>query len=307
MTTALYSHDDCVLHDQGDGHPEQPARIAAVIDALQRDGLYDKLDTREPGLADNSDIERVHPRAYVEAVIDASPQAGRVALDADTTINAHSLKAARRAAGAAVDAVDAVVGGAVDAAFCAVRPPGHHAERDKAMGFCLFGSVAIAAKRALDVHGLNRVAIVDFDVHHGNGTEDLVEHDKRILFCSSFQYPHYPGYYRDNIDGQRINTPLEAQSEGRAFRKAVIDQWLPVLKAQQPELIIVSAGFDAHRDDPLASLNLDESDFSWITRELIQLADTHANGRIVSMLEGGYNLNALGRCASAHVQALMER
>lgn len=307
MTTALYYHDDCVLHDQGSGHPEQPARLAAVVDALKRDGHYDQLDVRRPALAENADILRVHPEGYLDQVVHASPTTGRFALDADTTMNPHSLTAARRAAGAAVDAVDAVLAGEFDAAFCAVRPPGHHAERDKAMGFCLFGSVAIAAKRALDVHGLERVAILDFDVHHGNGTEDLVEHDPRILFCSSFQYPHYPGYYRDNLEGQRVNTPLDAGADGDAFRAAVRSQWLPVLQAQKPQLIIVSAGFDAHRADPLASLNLVEDDFAWITRELLKLADNHAEGRVVSMLEGGYNLGALGASASAHVKALLER
>lgn len=307
MTTALYYHDDCVLHDQGSGHPEQPARLAAVVDALKRDGHYDQLDVRRPALAENADILRVHPEGYLDQVVRASPTTGRFALDADTTMNPHSLTAARRAAGAAVDAVDAVLAGEFDAAFCAVRPPGHHAERDKAMGFCLFGSVAIAAKRALDVHGLERVAILDFDVHHGNGTEDLVEHDPRILFCSSFQYPHYPGYYRDNLEGQRVNTPLDAGADGDAFRAAVRSQWLPVLQVQKPQLIIVSAGFDAHRADPLASLNLVEDDFAWITRELLKLADNHAEGRVVSMLEGGYNLGALGASASAHVKALLER
>ncbi|MEM9601331.1 MAG: histone deacetylase family protein [Pseudomonadota bacterium] len=307
MSTALYYHDACVQHDQGAGHPEQPARLAAVLDALKRDGHYAQLDVRTPSLAARADIERAHPADYVDQVEAASPRSGRVALDADTTINAHSLTAARHAAGAAVDAVDAVVAGDVDAAFCAVRPPGHHAERTRAMGFCLFGSVAIAAKRALDVHGLKRVAIVDFDVHHGNGTEDLVEHDPRILFCSSFQYPHYPGYYRDNIDGQRVNTPLAAGSDGAAFREAVRAHWLPVLQAQRPELIIVSAGFDAHRADPLASLNLVEDDFAWITRQVLDLADAHAGGRVVSMLEGGYDLAALGRSASAHVKTLLER
>ena len=307
MTTALFYHEDCVHHDQGGGHPEQPARLAAVLDALKRDGHYDKLDLRSPDLANDRDIERVHPAQYVAHVNAVSPEHGRVSLDPDTTINPHSLTAARRAAGAAVGAVDGVMAGEFDAAFCAVRPPGHHAEREKAMGFCLFGSVAIAAKRALDEHGLERVAIVDFDVHHGNGTEDLVEHDPRILFCSSFQYPHYPGYYRENLEGQRVNTPLPGASGGREFRESVVQQWLPVLNEQKPQLVIVSAGFDAHRDDPLASLNLVEDDFHWITRELLTVADAHAGGRMVSMLEGGYNLDALGHSASAHLRALLER
>ncbi|MEM6985052.1 MAG: histone deacetylase family protein [Pseudomonadota bacterium] len=307
MTTALYYHDDCVLHDQGAGHPEQPARLGAVLNALKRDGHYDALDLRSPALVEDADILRVHPAAYLEQVEQASPASGRVALDADTAINPHSVVAARRAAGAAVDAVDTLMAGDIDSAFCAVRPPGHHAERNKAMGFCLFGSVAVAAKRALDTHGLERVAIVDFDVHHGNGTEDLVEHDPRILFCSSFQYPHYPGYYRNNIDGQRVNTPLPGGADGNAFRDAVRAQWLPVLHAQQPQLIIVSAGFDAHREDPLASLNLVEDDFAWVTRQILDVADAHASGRVVSLLEGGYNLDALGRSASAHVKTLLER
>lgn len=304
MPTALYTHEDCVLHEISPGHPEQPARIQAVLDQLKADDIDKGLTFKEAPLAALDHLVRAHGQQHVDHIVSSSPESGSVRLDADTAMNPHSLDASRRAAGAGVAAVEAVASGEFDNAFCLVRPPGHHAEREQAMGFCFFGSVAIAAFYALDQLGMERVAIVDFDVHHGNGTEDLVADDKRILFCSSFQHPFYPGYFRESIPGQRVNVPLPAGTASSAFRDAITARWLPELDAFKPELLIVSAGFDAHADDPLAQMELVDEDFAWITRELLDIADKHADGRVVSMLEGGYSLPALGRSASSHVQVL---
>ena len=226
-------------------------------------------------------------------------------LDPDTAMNVHSLNASLRAAGAGVLAVDEVIGGRASNAFCLTRPPGHHAERIRPMGFCFFGNIVIAARHAMRTHGLERVAIVDFDVHHGNGTEDIVDGDPGILFCSSFQHPFYPGDYRPNVDGQRVNVPLPGGTGSADFRAAIEESWLPALDAFRPEMLFVSAGFDAHLEDPLAGLALQDADYVWITRKLMEVADRHAGGRLVSMLEGGYALPALGRAAAAHVRGLM--
>ncbi len=304
MSTALYTHEDCVLHEISPGHPEQPARIQAVVDQLKADSVYQELAVNEAPLADLDHLVRAHGARYVDHIVSSSPQKGSVRLDADTAMNQHSLNASRRAAGAGVAAVKAVTEREYDNAFCLVRPPGHHAEREQAMGFCFFGSVAVAAFYALDELGMERVAIVDFDVHHGNGTEDLVADEKRILFCSSFQHPFYPGYFRESIPGQRVNVPLPAGTGSAAFREAITARWKPELEDFKPDLLIISAGFDAHADDPLAQMELTDDDFDWITRELTDVAAKSAEGRVVSMLEGGYSLPALGRSASAHVQVL---
>ena len=305
MTTALYTHSVCEQHEMGAGHPECPERLSAITAALEAAGLSVRLDQREAPQADHETISLAHPAAYVRQVYDASPAEGREQLDGDTSMNPYSLEAARRAAGAAVAAVDAVMAGEVRNAFCQTRPPGHHAEKEQAMGFCLFGNVAIAAKHALEHHGLERVAIVDFDVHHGNGTEDLVKGDQRILFCSSFMHPHYPGYFGKDVPGMRINSPLNGGADSTAFRQVIEERWLPALREQKPQLVFISAGFDAHRDDPLGGLALTEDDFHWATRQFMQVAAESAEGRVVSVLEGGYNLDALGRSAVAHVQALL--
>ncbi len=306
MTTALFTHETCVLHEISPGHPEQPARIAAVTDRLKEEQLYDQLVLAEAPEADLDHLARAHGNSYVDHIVASSPDDGRVQLDPDTAMNAYSLEASRRAAGAGVEATRRVLEGEVGNAFCAVRPPGHHAERERAMGFCFFGSVAVAAYYALETMGLERIAIVDFDVHHGNGTEDLVYQDDRILFCSSFQHPFYPGYYRESVPGSLVNVPLAAGTGSTAFRDAITSTWMPELDRFAPQLVIVSAGFDAHEDDPLASLQLDDNDFEWISREIAGVADKHADGNIVSMLEGGYSLSALGRSAARHVKVLQE-
>ncbi len=306
MSTALITHRDCVLHEISPGHPECPGRIDAILDELKKRDVYDHLVHHDAPLADTEAPYLAHSRAYVREIVASSPQTGSVQLDADTAMNQHSLAAALRGVGAAILAVDLVMDQSVNNAFCLVRPPGHHAELAQAMGFCFFGNVAIAAKHALKNHGLERVAIVDFDVHHGNGTEDLVEGDERILFCSSFQYPLYPGGYRPNIEGQRVNVPLPAGTGTAEFRAAITDHWLPALNAFKPQLIIISAGFDAHMDDPLAGMALQDNDFSWVTEKLMEIAEQHSDARIVSMLEGGYSLPALARSATAHVRALMK-
>ena len=306
MSIAFISHPDCVLHDMGPLHPERPARLHAISDRLIAARLDASLRHYDAPLAERGQLCRVHDSGYVDRIFAVSPGEGRAFLDPDTSMNRHSLSAALRAAGAGVLAVDLVIGGDMRAAFCAVRPPGHHAERNRAMGFCLFNNIAVAAAHALDAHGLERVAIVDFDVHHGNGTEDIFEDDARVLFCSTFQHPFYP---HSGAGGGRsahiVNVPLGAGSGGAAFRDAVVGHWLPALDAHRPELILVSAGFDAHIEDELAGLALVEDDYAWVTRELRNVAATHCRGRIVSMLEGGYALDALGRCVEAHIKALL--
>lgn len=305
MATALITHKACFDHITPPGHPEQVARLDAVLGAIE--GI--NLKRVEAPLAAEDDLLRCHPKSHLTAIHAACPEEGWKSLDADTHMSAGSLEAAYRAAGAAVKAVDLVMEGDVQNAFAAVRPPGHHAERETAMGFCLFGSVAVAAKHALAFHGLKRVAIIDFDVHHGNGTQDLVEDDAGILFISSHQMPLYPGTGAADETGvgNVLNIPLEEATTGEGFRKAYEEQVFPRLNDFAPELVLISAGFDAHEADPLAGLQLDEDDFAWVTQRLCDVADTHCAGRVVSCLEGGYDLDSLGRSARAHVAVLEER
>ena len=306
MATALIAHDDCYDHVTPPGHPEQVARLDAVLGALKD---MDLVRVAAP-MAAEADLLRIHPQEHVDAVRAAAPSEGWRSLDADTHMSVGSLAAAYRAAGANVRAVDMVLGGEVQNAFAAVRPPGHHAERTTPMGFCLFGSVSIAAKHALDHHGLKRVAIVDFDVHHGNGTQDLCEDDARILFCSTHQMPLYPGTghaHEDGAYGNVLNVPLPDGAGSKAFRDAMERLVLPAVDAFKPELLLISAGFDAHADDPLAGIRLVEVDFAWVTEQLCDLADRHCQGRVVSTLEGGYDLEALAASTAAHVQVLKER
>ncbi|MCV3274353.1 histone deacetylase family protein [Roseobacter sinensis] len=309
MSTALYSHADCHAHVTPPGHPERVERLEAVA-AVLSDDRFSALDRRDAPMADRPELLRCHPERYVARIEAAIPAEGSRALDADTHISSGSWAAALRAVGAAVAAVDAVLDDEIANAFCATRPPGHHAEAEKPMGFCLFGNAAIAAKRALDQHGLSRVAVVDFDVHHGNGTQDLLWDEARTLFVGSHQMPLWPGTGdRDETGahGNVMNLPLSPGTNGAGFRRVWETHGLPALDSLAPELIVISAGFDAHEDDPLAQLALQEVDFAWITEALCDLADTHADGRIVSTLEGGYDLNALAASTAAHVDVLMRR
>ena len=289
----------------GPDHPECPERLASISDHVIALGLDPYVVRHEATPATREQLSRVHSPAYVEAIEHAAPASGLRYLDPDTALNPHSVRAALHAAGAAVNAVDLVCGGEHQKAFCAVRPPGHHAESRRAMGFCVFNNVAVGAAHALAVHGLSRVAIVDFDVHHGNGTEEMFSDDPRVLMVSTFQYPLYPYSGVDNPAPNMVNIPLSAGSGGAEFRDAVVERWLPALDEQQPELILISAGFDALREDPLAGLQFTESDYAWVTRELCSVARRHADGRIVSSLEGGYALSALGRSAAAPIRELI--
>ncbi len=301
--TELFTHDDCLEHRTPSGHPERPARLAAVVERLRADGLLDELTVRTPSPATDAALARVHDPRYVEAIASVAPETGFVRVETDTVMSPGSLHAARLAAGAVGEAVERVLDGTAERAFCAVRPPGHHAESRTVMGFCLFNSIAVGAATALE--RVARVAILDFDVHHGNGTVEIFQDRPEVLVCSSFQYPYYPGIRQTVKRPNIVNTPLVAGTDSRSFRTAVERDWLPALEAHRPELMLVSAGFDAHRADPLAGLELDDDDYRWITQFIVDAANRYANGRVVSTLEGGYDLAALARSASLHVQGLL--
>ena len=304
MTTAFITHPSFLLHEMGPFHPECPERLTAINDRMIASGMDAYLAHYTAPAATRNQLARVHAASYIDSIEAAVPESGLHFIDPDTALNPHSLTAARHAAGAVVLGVDLVMRGECSTAFCAVRPPGHHAERRRAMGFCLFNSVAVGAAHALAAHGLERVAIVDFDVHHGNGTEDIFSDDERVLMVSTFQHPLYPYCGTDMPASNMVNVPLAEGSGGDAFRAAVLDRWLPALEAHRPQMILISAGFDAHREDPLAGLRFTEADFAWVTRELVGVASRYAEGRIVSALEGGYALSALGRSATEHVREL---
>ena len=309
MTTALFSHDAALKHITPAGHPESTFRYEAVQKALS-DARFNDLDRRDAPLADRAEVLRCHPAAYFDRVEASIPAEGTTALDGDTNVVAGSLEAALQGVGGCNAAVDAVIAGDVSNAFVAMRPPGHHAETDTAMGFCLFGNAAIAAKRALDHHGLKRVAVLDFDVHHGNGTQDLLWNEPRVLFASSHQMPLYPGsgaVHETGAHNNVLNVPLAPGSGGAEMKRAWGDLILPAVADFAPELIIISAGFDAHTADPLANLNWSTEDFVWVTHAICDVADAHSKGRVVSTLEGGYDLNALAASVAAHVDVLMER
>ncbi|NYH99379.1 histone deacetylase family protein [Cupriavidus plantarum] len=306
MPTGYYTHPAFLLHEMGHFHPECPERLQAIEDHLISHAIDGLLDRREAPAATAEQIERVHRPDYVSGLASLSPAAGYQQIDPDTSMNAHTLTAATHAAGAAVAATDAVIAGELENAFCCVRPPGHHAEPGRAMGFCFYNNVAIAARHALAAHGLERVAVIDFDVHHGNGTEAAFRNEPRVLMCSFFQHPFYPYSGTDHVAPNMSNIPLPAYSNGLAVREVVDTIWLPRLHDFKPEMIFISAGFDAHREDDLGQMGLVEQDYAWMTAQLIAVARTYARGRIVSCLEGGYNLSALGRSVLAHLKVLLE-
>jgi acetoin utilization deacetylase AcuC-like enzyme len=298
VSAAFVTHSDCLKHEMGAHHPEQPARLTAIEDQLIASGVGQYLQRFEAPLATDEQLARVHPLEYVRAIREVAPGQGTVHLDPDTAMNPHTLNAALRAAGAAVKATDLVMEGKFASVFCSVRPPGHHACRTRPMGFCIFNNVAVAE------HGLERVAIVDFDVHHGNGTEDIFEGDENVLMVSTFQHPFYPYSGTESPASNMVNVPLAAGAGSREFREAVREAWIPALDDFEPELVIFSAGFDAHAEDDMAMLRFSDADYGWVTQAVKAIADKHAKGRIVSMLEGGYSLSALGRSAVQHIRVL---
>jgi acetoin utilization deacetylase AcuC-like enzyme len=308
MTIALISHPDCEKHEMGTGHPERPQRLSAINDRLIASGLSILLHHYDAPLATREQLQRVHDVNYIASIFDQAPDEGDplVWIDPDTAMNEHTLTAALRAAGAVVLGVDLVLSGKEQCAFCNVRPPGHHAEHNRAMGFCFFNNVAVGTAHALQAHGLERVAIVDFDVHHGNGSEDIFRTEPRVLLCSTFQHPFYPYSGSDTQLPNMVNVPLPAGSGSKAFRDAVEQYWLPALSQFKPQLIMISAGFDAHSADDMAGLCLVDDDYAWVTRQIKAVAAKTAKGRIVSTLEGGYQLHALARSAEAHIAALSE-
>ncbi|MBR7778491.1 histone deacetylase family protein [Undibacterium rugosum] len=308
MTTAYYTHDDCKRHEMGSWHPECPQRLQAIEDQLIASRIKDLLDCRDAPLASEASLARVHSADAIYRIRENCPsersEYEHFPLDADTALNAYSWKASLRAAGAAIAATDAVLNAEVENAFCAVRPPGHHATAKESMGFCMFNNVAVAVRHALDVRGLKRIAIVDFDVHHGNGTEDIFRNDAAVLMVGFFQHPYYPYSGTEQPASNMVNIPVPAHSQGQEIRSLVEQHWLPALRAYRPEMIFISAGFDAHREDDMGQLGLVEADYVWITRAVMQIADEFAQGRVVSCLEGGYNLSALGRSVAAHIKVL---
>src|SRR5262245_19874293 len=304
MATGFVTHPDCLKHDMGTHHPESPARLAAIDDQLIASGIAGYLEHYEAPRATTEQLARVHPREYIEAIRAAAPTRGIVHLDPDTAMNPSTWDAALRAAGAAVRATDLVIGKQAENAFCSVRPPGHHATRARAMGFCLFNNVAVAAMHAIEEHGLERVAIVDFDVHHGNGTEEIFSDDERVLMAGTFQPPFYPYSGTDHPAPNMVNVPLAAGTGSDGFRAAVERYWMPALESFQPQMIFFSAGFDAHIEDDMAMLRLVDEDYGWVTRKVKDIADRYSGGRIVSVLEGGYALSALGRSVVKHLRVL---
>jgi len=304
VAIAFITHPACLQHEMGPDHPERPERLAAIEDRLLASRLDYLVMRVEAPAATREQLLRVHDAAYVDRLERLSPEDGLQWLDPDTAMCPYTYAAALRAAGAGILGTDLVLAGKAESAFCSVRPPGHHAERARAMGFCFFNNIAVAAAHALDQHGLERVAIVDFDVHHGNGTEDMFRDDPRVLMVSTFQHPFYPGSGVEGRSERMVNVPLPAGAGSQDFRAAVVEEWLPALDRFQPEMLFFSAGFDAHRDDGMAMLRLVDPDYGWVTRQVRNATEASARGRIVSMLEGGYDLGALGRSFAAHLEQL---
>ena len=305
MLSAYITHTDCTLHNMGEHHPECPERLGAINDHLLVKGLLDYMVPYDAPLATLEQLARAHASLYVHEIFAASPSEGLHAVDPDTNMCPHTLNAALRAAGAAVEATDLVLGGSAATAFCSVRPPGHHAGRSAAAGFCFFNNVAVGIRHALDVHGLQRVALVDFDVHHGNGSEDIFRGDERVLMCSIFEKGLYPFNGESAVGPNMVNVGLPSRSGSNVFRDAVSQHWLPALDAFAPQLIYISAGFDAHREDDMGNLGLVEADYEWVTRQLMEVAQRHCQGRVISCLEGGYDLSSLARSVAAHVKVLI--
>jgi acetoin utilization deacetylase AcuC-like enzyme len=304
--TAYITHSVCLQHNMGVGHPECPERLVAIKDQLMAAQIYDSLHEVEAPEVTEQQLARVHPPRYVEYIEACAPSVGTFRMDPDTAMAPGTLPAARRAAGAVIKAVELVCEDKAPNAFCAIRPPGHHAEHDKAMGFCFFNNIAVGIAHALSTYKFERIAVIDFDVHHGNGTEDIFRDDPRVMMVSIFQHPFYP-YCGDNpVGANMVNVPLKAGSTGREFREVVENVWLPSLHDFKPQMIFISAGFDAHREDDMGSLGLVEADYEWVTRHLMQIADQYADGRIVSVLEGGYDLSSLARSVTAHVKVLSD-
>ena len=306
MRTAYITHSSCNRHSMGPDHPECPERLHAINDQLIASGILDHLLHYNAEAATKQQLLSVHTQDYVDWMFKNAPDSGLLQLDSDTAMNKYTLSAALHAAGAVVQAVDLVMSGQVENAFCCVRPPGHHAGRAGAEGFCIFNNVAVGAAHAISQHHLQRVAIVDFDVHHGDGTEDIFHDDARVMLCSTFRHPFYPYKGADSGNQHIINVPLAARTTGAEFREAVTEHWLPALERFQPEFLFISAGFDAHYEDDMGGLALKEADYLWVTEALKHIANKYAQGRIVSTLEGGYALHALGRCVMTHVKSLSE-
>ncbi len=304
MRTAYFTHVSCQKHDTGQDHPERAARLHAIEDRLIVTGLRDVLRHLDAPEVTAEQLLRVHTLEHVEQVSEEIPYEGFERLDPDTIVCPDSLLAAYRAAGAVVAATDLVIGGEMESAFCGVRPPGHHAESGRAMGFCLFNNIAVGAAHALDEHRLSKVAILDFDVHHGNGTEEIFDGDERVLFCSTFQHPFYPFTPLRGNSPNRVSVPLAATAGSDEFRAAVSEHWVPALEAFAPDMIFVSAGFDAHIDDDMSHVSLRDSDFRWVSEQIVAAAAGSAKGRIVSALEGGYELHSLARCTETHIRIL---
>jgi acetoin utilization deacetylase AcuC-like enzyme len=305
VKTAYITHPDCHDHDTGSAHPESAQRLSAIEDSFIEHRLWDFLKSVDAPEVTREQLLRVHSPRHLKNVESRMPQKGYARLDQDTVVSPGSLLAARRAAGAVVAAVDLVMDGTLDNAFCGVRPPGHHAERNRVLGFCLYNNIAVGAAHALEAHGLERIAILDFDVHQGNGTEDIFIGDDRVLYCSVFEHPFFP-FTRPPENSERvISIPLEATAKSAQFRLAIHEHWLPALERFKPQMIFVSAGFDAHQDDDMSHVSLTDGDFRWVAEEIVKVARRHASGRVISVLEGGYEIHSLARCVETHVRVLM--
>ena len=305
MSTAFISHPDCHDHDTGEGHPENAQRLSVIEDRLLASRISDFTRYLDAPEVTREQLLRAHTAEYLSMIDAVMPREGYARLDPDTVVSPKTLQAARRAAGSVILAVDQLMSDQIRNAFCCVRPPGHHAESDRALGFCIYSNIAIGVKHALEEYGLERVAVVDFDVHQANGTEDILNGDDRVLYCSIFQHPFFPYTSLPENSERVISIPLEASAKSPEFRAAVTDHWLPALEQFQPEMIFISAGFDAHQDDEMSYVSLTDADFRWVTEEIVRIADKTASGRIVSALEGGYELHSLARCAETHLRVLM--